>query len=185
MPDPIVTSEKPAIPTLWLDTSAVIKITKIEKGEVLQQIEIERLTKLRELVEKLVGEGKLLCPQADQEEEYAAERLDREVHSQFAGLSLGIKLRHRQGIYDYQIQCAMKAKIEGAKEIKLPCSDYFYDDPVEELKEAREKSFVITTNVLKPRKLLQSELVQRIKSAEFGKKSDRKMLLTKSHMRIN
>jgi hypothetical protein len=80
---PEVTSEKPALPTLWVDTSVVIKLTKIGRGESLQPIEVERLTRLKTFLQELVGNGKLLCPRADQEDEYVAERLDREVHGDF------------------------------------------------------------------------------------------------------
>ena len=80
---PTVQYEKPALPTLWLDTSVVIKLTKIKKGEALQEIEVERGTRLRDLIFQLVHELKLLCPQSDQEEAYAAERLDKDVHGMF------------------------------------------------------------------------------------------------------
>lgn len=36
---PKVICEKPKLPTLWLDTSVIIKLTKVERGEKLQQIE--------------------------------------------------------------------------------------------------------------------------------------------------
>jgi hypothetical protein len=36
---PSMKFEKPSLPMLWLDTSVVIKLTKIEKGEALQEIE--------------------------------------------------------------------------------------------------------------------------------------------------
>src|ERR1700758_4612864 len=100
--NPKVISNKPSLPTLWLDTSIVIKLTKIARGEALQAIEVKRLTQLQELIRELGGKGKLLCPEADQEEEYVAGRLDREVHGDFLVLSLGVRLRHRQGVFDYQ-----------------------------------------------------------------------------------
>ena len=151
---PKVTSEKPAIPTLWLDTAVVIKLTKIERGEALQPIEVERLTRLKNLVEKLMEEGKLLCPEADQEEEYAGQRLDREVHGDFLQLSLGVALRHRQGIFDYQAQLGMKAYVQRADTISIPLDAYFHSDPVEELNVARERSIVIGANVFKDPEIL-------------------------------
>ena len=144
MPDhPKVISEKPAVHTLWLDTSVVIKFTKIARGEGLQQIEIDRLTRLRNLVQELVPAGKLLCPQADQEEEYVAERLDREVHGDFLVLSLGIGMRHRQGIFDWQAQLGMKAYVQQADSIHVSLDSYFYSNPVEELGKARQRNIVI------------------------------------------
>src|SRR5450755_4382409 len=98
---PKVVCEKPKLPTLWLDTSVIIKLTKVERGEKLQQVEIDRLTHLRTVVQDLVQAGKLIFPQSDQEEEYVAKRLDPEIHSDFLGLSLGINMKHRQDILDW------------------------------------------------------------------------------------
>src|SRR3977135_2602370 len=106
---PTVALEKPRLPTLWLDTSVVIKITKVERGEALQDIEVQRCKRLCDLVRQLVRDGKLLCPESDQEEEYVAERLDDDVHKVFASLSLGISMSHRQGIQDSHIFHGMKA----------------------------------------------------------------------------
>src|SRR5436309_2584993 len=127
---PRVDSEKPAVPTLWLDTSVVIKVTKIAHGEALQKIEVDRLTRLKTLVLELVGRGKLLCPEADQEEEYVAQRLDRDVQGEFAVLSLGISMRHRQGIFDHQVYYGMKTRVQKAEVINVPLSAYFHSDPV-------------------------------------------------------
>ena len=97
---PTVRLEKPRLPTLWLDTSVIIKITKVDRGEALQAIEGERCKRLSDLVRGLVRGGKLLCPESDQEEEYVAQRLDDDVHKMFASLSLGITMSHRLGIHD-------------------------------------------------------------------------------------
>jgi hypothetical protein len=50
---PNATSEKPSVPTLWINTPVVIKLAKIARGEALQATEIGRLTHLRELVQEL------------------------------------------------------------------------------------------------------------------------------------
>jgi hypothetical protein len=151
---PKVTSEKPSVPTLWLDTSAAIKLTKVARGEALEAIEVERLTHLRELVQELGEKGKLLCPEADQDEEYIAERLDKEVHGDFMVLSLGIGLRHRQGIFDYQVELGMKAYVQLADRIKVPVDAYFHSDPVGELEAARKRSIVIGANLFKDAEVL-------------------------------
>lgn len=164
---PKVTSEKPAIPTIWLDTSVVIKITKIAQGEALQQIEIERLTRLRRLLEELVAAGKLLCPEADQEEEYVAGRLDKEVHSEFLGLSLGIGLQHRQGCFDYQAQLGMKAYVSQMETIDVPLHAYFHSDPVEELAAARKRSFVIGANLFKDSEILTRQRIAKTEVQEI------------------
>ena len=115
---PTVNPEKPALPTLWVDTSVVIKITKVERGEPLQDVEVKRCKRLRDLVRGLVRDGKLLLPESDQEEEYVAQRLDDDVHGMFASLSLGISMAHRLGIQDSHIFRGMKAYAKGSATIE-------------------------------------------------------------------
>jgi hypothetical protein len=50
----------------------VVKFTKIEWGEVLQDIEVQQRSHLRRAVSSLVRVGKLFCPESAQEQEYAA-----------------------------------------------------------------------------------------------------------------
>jgi hypothetical protein len=138
---PKIIVEKAKLPTLWLDTSIIIKLAKITKGEALQQIEVERCKKLETLILELVSAGKLLCPQSDQEEEYAAERLEDEVHRKFVQVSFGISLRHRQGILDQMVITAMGSNIRAAEEIYLPSRYFFHGDPVRELEERRSERF--------------------------------------------
>ena len=151
---PTVEFEKPALPTLWLDTSVVIKLTKIEKGEALQEIEVQRGKRLQKLVFDLVRAGKLLCPESDQEEEYVAVRLDDDVHGMFARLSLGISLTHRQGILDTQIFKGMGAYARKEDTIFLPASMYFHGDPVRRLEERRRERFIVTVGPWKAPELL-------------------------------
>jgi len=151
---PKVTSEKPSVPTLWVDTSVVIKLTKIARGEALQAIEIERLTRLQELVRELGEGGKLLCPRADQEEEYVAGRFEKDVHGDFLVLSLGVALRHRQGVFDYQAQLGMKAYVQQSDTITVPLLAYFHSDPVKELEEARHRAMLIGVNPFKDSEIL-------------------------------
>jgi hypothetical protein len=158
---PSVYIEKPAVPTLWVDTSVVIKLTKIKRGEALQDIEIERGTRLQELVFGLVRAGKLLCPESDQEEEYVAQRLDDSVHSMFASLSLGISLSHRQGIFDRHLFKGMQAYASNSDTIRIPVSTYFHGDPVRELEEVRHERFFVTVGLSKG-----SEMIERRATAK-------------------
>ena len=143
---PKVVYEKPKLPTLWLDTSVIIKLTKVKRGEKLQQVEVDRLTRLRTLVQELVPAGKLIFPQSDQEEEYVARRLDPEIHRDFLGLSLGIKMKHRQDIFDWQAQLGMEAYAKSADTINVGVDAFFYGDPAEELEQARQRNIVIGTH---------------------------------------
>jgi hypothetical protein len=151
---PTVRCEKPALPTLWLDTSVVIKLTKIERGEALHDVEVRRGTRLKKFVFDLVRAGKLLCPESDQEEEYVAQRLDDDVHGMFARLSHGISLSHRQGIYDRQVHEGMQAFARGSEVIDLPSSAYFHGDPVRRLQESRRERFIVTVGPLKSPEVL-------------------------------
>lgn len=151
---PRIISEKPTVPTLWLDTSVLINFGRMAHGGSLQPIAIQRLTRLKQLLEELVGNGKLICPAADQEEEYVDGRLDREVHGDFLALSLGMHLRHRQGIFDSQAQIGMKAYVQGADTITVPLSTYFHSDPVQELSTARSRSIVIGAKLLRDPEIL-------------------------------
>jgi hypothetical protein len=151
---PTITFEKPTVPTLWIDTSIGIKLAKIKKGEALQQLEVERLNRLRKLIEELVHAGRLLCPDSDQDEEYVAERLEKEVHGIFAVLSLGISLRHRQEILEHHAYKGMQAFIKNADTIDLPANSYFHTDPVAELEERRQEQFVITVGPFKSPEVL-------------------------------
>jgi hypothetical protein len=116
---PKVNVEKPRLPTLWLDTSVIIKLTKVERGERLEQVEVDRLTRLRTLVQELVPAGK------------------------FLGLSLGITMKHWQGIFDWQAQLGMDAYVKNAATITVGVDAFFHGDPVEELEQARQRDFVI------------------------------------------
>jgi hypothetical protein len=146
---PILQSEKPPLPTLWLDTAVVIKLTKIARGEALDAVEVTRCTHLQQLVFKLGRAGKLLCPQSDQEEEYAARRLDDDVQGMFARLSRGVSLSHRYEIFDQHVVRGMEAFVRNAETICLPVSFYFHGDPIRRLEEARHERFVVSVGPLK------------------------------------
>lgn len=100
--------------------------------------------RLRELVIELVKEGKLLCPMADQEEEYEAERLDSEVFAEFSRLSRGARMNHRLEIQDAQIYRAMDAFCGGNEEIVLPWRIYFYEDPVRAIQREKDRSVIVS-----------------------------------------
>jgi hypothetical protein len=162
-----VNSSKPNLPTLWLDTSVGIKIAKVHRGERLQDIETDRVQRLFQLVTHLVAEGKLLCPEADQNEEFEAERLAPEIAKEYRRLSLGIALAHRAGIHQAQIYRAMKSYCGNEHEIRIPCEAYFGCDPVAELQWQREQKFSFILNrhvsaeILEERRVTKEETVRR------------------------
>jgi hypothetical protein len=151
---PKVRFEKPALPTLWVDTFVVINLAKIKRGEALQSIEVQRGRRLKELVFGLVRNGKLLCPQSDQEEEYVGRRLDDDVHSMFASLSLGISFAHRQGIFDEHVFKGMQAFVRKSETIDLPFSTYFHGDPIRRLEEALREHYIVSVGPSKSPEML-------------------------------
>lgn len=142
-PAPRVISEKSPIPLLWLDTFVGINLVKIRRGEERRDKEIERGLRLRELVIGLVKDGKLLCPMADQEEEYEAERLDSEVFAEFSRLSLGARMNHKLTILDAQIYRAMDAFCRGTEEIVLPWRICFHEDPFRAMEREKDRRVII------------------------------------------
>lgn len=177
---PIVRFEKPALPTLWVDTFVVINLAKIKRGEALQSVEVQRGARLKELVFGLVRNGRLLCPQSDQEEEYAGRRLDDDVQSMFASLSLGISFAHRQGIFDKHVFKGMEAYSKKSETIDLPSSTYFHGDPVRRLEEARRERFIVSLGPSKS-----PEILSRIANAKASVGSQweqlRQELVAKRH----
>jgi flagellar biosynthesis regulator FlaF len=139
-----VISEKSPIPTLWLDTSVGIKLAKIRRGESLSDIEVRRGLQLRELIVDLVRNGKLLCPEAGQEEEYEAERIDSEIFAEFARLSGGARMNHRLVIQDAQIYRAMEAHCLGLPQIKLPWRIYFHEDPFRAIEREKGRRLIVS-----------------------------------------
>lgn len=141
---PRVISEKPPIPTLWVDTSVVIKLVRIRKGEKLSVLEVDRTLRLRELVLHLVSAGKLLCPTSDQEEEYEAKNLDSEIFAEFSRLSRGVRMNHRLLVQDAQVYCAMNDSCGGRREVILPWRIYFHEDPFRTIEGEKGRRFIVS-----------------------------------------
>ncbi len=126
--------EKSPIPIIWLDTSAIIRLTKYRVNEYLPELEYQRYSEIYKLVYEKVRKRKLLCPKADQLEEIEfGKRLVEECEKTNTLLSLGIRLVHRGQIESTQRQQFMKAYIEGKTEIELTFRDIFYKDPIQEI----------------------------------------------------
>jgi len=137
---------KSKIPILWIDTSLLINLVKLEKGEISNNnSEKERLNKLKELLNQKVSERKLLCPRGDQEEEIIlGQRLVDESRGTQVSLSLGIRFKHRNSIQSAQMDQFMRAYISEEKEIVLDYKDAFNKDPIKQLDELRK--FIISVD---------------------------------------
>jgi len=121
-----------------------------------------------------------LCPQSDQEEEYAGTRLDDDVQSMFASLSLGISFAHRQGIFDKHVFKGMEAYSKKSETIDLPSSTYFHGDPVRRLEEARRERFIVSLGPSKSPEIL-SRIANAKASVRYQWEQLRQELVAKRH----
>ncbi|MBC7077502.1 MAG: hypothetical protein H5T92_04260 [Synergistales bacterium] len=158
--------EKPSMPTIWLDTSVIIKIAKaLSDKSRSQDVQDERYLVLYNLVQQKVSQRRILCPEGDQEEEYLlGKRLIRECHAVQTFLSMGIRFAHREQIKRFQLCHHMKAHIEGRTEVIIPYKDFFYGDPVREL--AAVKDYVITIQPSASDKEIEARLMSRKTTSE-------------------
>ncbi len=146
---PTVCIEKPSFPTLWLDTSAGLNLAKDQTAPMYRQ--------LRDIVVKLIQEGKLLCPEADQREEYEGRRLDQATTRVFDDLSGGIRLCHRQEVIFKHTALAMKAFVEKAAVFTIPANTYSHQHPVRELVRLKKEAFRVDVRLQSSDELLQRE----------------------------
>ena len=147
---PKVIARKLDLPTLWVDTAIGIKLAKVKKGEAIQSLEKSRMEKLKKLVVELVRNSKLLCPEGDQELEYAGERLEEGVSKEFGILSRGIRMLPHQQVHHSQTFAAMKAYVGKEMQVELPASMYFRNDPIEDLRKITSESVYMTVHGLPP-----------------------------------
>jgi hypothetical protein len=145
-----IVSEKPPLPTLWVDTAIVIKLAKITKGEAIADIERQRGIRLKNLVTELARSKKLLCPEGEQEYEYCGVRLEDEIFREFATISRGIRMVPRSSAQDAQIFIAMRAYWNKVMEIRLPYQIYFHNDPIKALDETTKQRFFVSVHGLPP-----------------------------------
>jgi len=140
---PTVRVDKPSIATLWLDTWVIQRLVK-EVDRRRDAAEIKRLGRLQDLVLERVKAGRLLCPEADQREEYGVTSEAVESASKWARLSRGIRIRPGSDIERFELFYAREAMRAGADELHLPLRVYFDEDPVEMLNRIRKEWYVIS-----------------------------------------
>lgn len=160
-----VNIEKSPTPLLWIDTSILIKMAKSSLGEKISEQEKQQVQYLYDAIIKKTKDKKLICPEADQQEEIElGERLEKECREIQAKLSLGIEFIHRQGIEDLLISKFMKAYIDKDKEVNLTYKELFHGNPIEKLDEALGRQFIIDVHIplskemLEKRKKIKREL---------------------------
>ncbi|WP_257454293.1 hypothetical protein [Archangium lipolyticum] len=115
----------------------------LDGGVSRTEKEVRRLQQLQSLVLELGRQGRLLCPQADQWEEYENAKVANLIAKKFAQLSFGIRFCHRYEVVNSQMQHAMLAFIEGRGEIELPQATFFDRDPVAKLQAAIDRGLFV------------------------------------------
>jgi len=135
---------------LWLDTSVLVDFAKIEKGEKVESVRAERLTRLRSVARQAVRAEKLVCPEWDQSNEYEAKRLEAEIRSIVSDLSCGAHCVPYAGVKDQQISIGMRAYLDAADTMHIPAEINFYDDPLQSDREAKRTRYIVESNMPKP-----------------------------------
>jgi len=136
--------EKCPIPIVWLDTSIITNITKWKNNFTLQPLQEKRIVKLFNKLIQLIGNGKIICPMADQESEIWAHR-DSWLKT-MNSLSLGIRTKSELDIYNSQLTKSMKAYVDDENDIYISYLDIFSNNPIEQLQTAISKNFYVCIN---------------------------------------
>lgn len=145
---------KPSLPIIFIDTFFFIDLVsgrhKNPKPHYLKEEE-----ELIDLVHKLTSEGKILCPQGDQEEEYELGiRYEDEIRKEQAQLSRGVRSMYHYGTYKYQVQIAMAAYMANKKIVTYDSKSIFDRNTVEELKRSQQNHYIISVHIPMPNEYL-------------------------------
>ncbi len=145
-----VTLEKSHIPMLWLDTSVVIDLAKIQNKESVEKTRAARLSMLRETVRRAVRAERLICPEWDQSLEFEGKRLESQIREVVSDLSCGARCVPYAGIKDQQINRGLRAYLDLAETIHVPADIHFYGDPVQSVREAKQRHYIVEVDMPKP-----------------------------------
>ena len=145
-----VTVEKSPLPMLWLDSSVLIDFAKIDNKEKVENVRAARLSKLRELVRKLVRAEKLICPEWDQSLEFEGKRLEDRIRRIVSDLSCGAHCVPYAGVKDQQIINGLTAYQAFATAVHIPAKIHFYGNPLSAIREAKQSGFIVEAVMSKP-----------------------------------
>jgi hypothetical protein len=136
--------EKCPIPWVWLDTSVIIRIADFEAGRLTDPIQRDRIGCLKKSLEPLVASGRLICPEASQDDEIWQER--KRFTSVLHRLSMGLVMKSRGGLEEAQTSTLMHAFIRGEREVAFSYRDALFRDPVDELRKVMSSGVIISVN---------------------------------------
>jgi hypothetical protein len=135
--------ERPQTPTIWIDTSIVIKLWKIGRGENIPQQDVKRVRRLAEVVGQKVRERKLLCLETHQRTEFPG-RAELDILKEFRGLTFGVDLRSELTVREFQTEVAMRAFLAGEREVRLPLRVFFDGAPEAQIEQVVRSGWLIT-----------------------------------------
>jgi hypothetical protein len=154
----VIENIKPPLPTIWFDTAVAIDLAKMNVGEKIEPKQKERLARFATVVNTQVQCGKLLCVEGDQREELQGQRLESEIRKTLNRYSLGVRFKHRLGIYHHQVFTAMEAYVSGKQAFDVSYRGYFHEDPIAELEKNRSSQYLVYVQTA-----LSPELLERLK----------------------
>lgn len=144
--EPQIAVERPRTATIWIDSSIVIKLWKLRKGENIPPRDVERIRKLAELVGQKVRERKLLCLETHQREEFPG-RAELDILKEFRGLTFAVDLRSELTVREFQTAVAMRAFLAGEREIMLPLQVFFDGPPEKQIEQVMRSGWLITATM--------------------------------------
>lgn len=135
------------IPIVWLDTNVLIEIARAKSGLKQDGPQKQRALSIFDLVYKLVRNGKILCIEGEQKNEYGinpklADKYDKVI----TNLTLGIKLRPARETKQFQLYKMMQFFLRKKNDFILEKEDIFYQDPIQEIKEIDKTGFIVSVN---------------------------------------
>ena len=145
-----VTFKKSTVPMLWLDSSVLIDLAKIENNESVEKVRAAKVTRLKVIARKAVRAEQLVCPEWDQSLEFEGKRLEQQIRRVSSDLSCGAHCVPYAGVKDQQIALGLKAYLIMADSIHVPARIHFYRDPAQAVREAKQNHFIVEGNMPKP-----------------------------------
>lgn len=117
--------EKSKTPSIWLDTSAIIKITKARLGRKVEQS--TQYLQLYEMIIQQVAANRLICPEGGQEEEIEEGKfLVKECIETISRMSEGVRFFHEHYLQICQENFVMTGFIRNLPNVVL-----HFDDVIE------------------------------------------------------
>src|SRR5882724_1631567 len=135
--------ERPSRPAIWLDTSALINITKARSGRLKHEADHKRVTEIDRVVTEKVRAGRLLSIDSEQRNEAWKSGWDDFVET-LESLSVGTSMRPLLSVQNAQFEVAMMAYLQGASSMRVPLEVFFDEDPVKATDEVRRRRMSIT-----------------------------------------